>query len=178
MRYGWKVKGIPTYCACAEANSVDHSLICKLGSYTSMRHDSVTDPEAQILREVCRDVHIEPILLPINQNEFEKKVNTSNNSRLDISTRGVWNSCEKTVFDIRITHPTSQSYSDRPLSQICQQHEKDKYKQRSNSDWHRKSPFNPLVFTSGGMALECTNINKDYIYMEVAAGPPRMTRLE
>jgi len=43
MRYGWKVKGIPTHCACGETNSVDHSFICKLGGYTSMRHNSVTD---------------------------------------------------------------------------------------------------------------------------------------
>ena len=43
MRYGWKVKGIPTHCACGETNSVDHSLICKLGGYTSMRHNSVRD---------------------------------------------------------------------------------------------------------------------------------------
>ena len=48
MRYGWKVKGIPTHCACGEINSVDHSLICKLGGYTLMRHNSVRDSEAQI----------------------------------------------------------------------------------------------------------------------------------
>ena len=54
MRYGWKVKGIPTYYACGETNSVDHSLICKLGGSTSMRHNSVRDFEAQIVREVCR----------------------------------------------------------------------------------------------------------------------------
>ena len=47
MRYGWKVKGIPTHCACGEINSMDHSLICKLGGYTSMRHNSVSDFEAQ-----------------------------------------------------------------------------------------------------------------------------------
>jgi len=41
MRYGWKMKGIPTHCACGETNSVDHSLICKVGGYTSMRHNSV-----------------------------------------------------------------------------------------------------------------------------------------
>jgi len=64
MRYGWKVKGIPTLCACGETNSVDHSLICKLGGYISMRHNSVRDSEAQIMREVCRDVQIEPTLLP------------------------------------------------------------------------------------------------------------------
>jgi len=43
MRHGWKVKGIPTHCACEETNSVDHSLICKLGGYTSMRHNSLRD---------------------------------------------------------------------------------------------------------------------------------------
>ena len=69
MRYGWKVKGIPTHCACAETNSVDHSLICKLGGYTSVRHNSVTDSEAKILREVCRDVQTEPTLLPITEND-------------------------------------------------------------------------------------------------------------
>jgi len=24
VRYGWKVKGIPTHCACGETNSLDH----------------------------------------------------------------------------------------------------------------------------------------------------------
>jgi len=50
MRYGWKVKSIPTHCAYGEINSVDHSLICKLDGYTSMRHNSVRYSEAQIMR--------------------------------------------------------------------------------------------------------------------------------
>ena len=50
MRYGWKVKGIPTHGACGEITSVDHSLISKLGGYTPMRHNSVRDSEAQIMR--------------------------------------------------------------------------------------------------------------------------------
>jgi len=29
----------------------------------------------------------------------ERKVNTADNARLDISARGLWNSCEKTFFD-------------------------------------------------------------------------------
>ena len=73
MRYGWNVKGIPTDCACGETNSVDHSLICKLGGYTSMRHNSVRDSEAQIMKEVCRDVQTEPTLLQINEKDHEKK---------------------------------------------------------------------------------------------------------
>jgi len=50
MRYGWKVKGISTRCACGETNSVNHSLICKLSGCTSMRHNSVRDSQAQIMR--------------------------------------------------------------------------------------------------------------------------------
>jgi len=34
---------IPTHCACGKTNSVGHRLICKLCSYTSMRHNSVRD---------------------------------------------------------------------------------------------------------------------------------------
>jgi len=101
------VKGIPTHCVCGETNSVDHSLICKLGGYTSMRHNSVRDSEAQ-MRGVYRDVLTEPTLLPINENDHQRKVNTADCARLDISMRGLWISCEKTFFDIRITHPTSQ----------------------------------------------------------------------
>ena len=107
MRYGWKVKGIPTHCACGQTNSVHHSLICKLGGYTSMRHNLVRDSEAQIMRKVCRDVQTEPTLLPIIENDYERKVNTADNARLDTTARGLWNSCEETFFDIRITHPSS-----------------------------------------------------------------------
>ena len=61
------------------------------------------------------------------------KVKSTLLTRLDISARGLWNSCEKTFFDIRITHPTSQSYSGKSLAEVYQQHvkeKKDKYNQR------------------------------------------------
>jgi len=161
MRYGWKVKGIPTYCAYGETNSLDHSLIRKLGGYTSMRQNSVRDSEAQIIREVCRDVQTEPTLLPINENVYQRKVNTADNARLDISARGLWNSCEKTFFDIRITHPTSQSYSGKSLTEVYQQHEKEKDKYNQRVIDIEKSSFNPLVFTkTGEMAPECNRVNK------------------
>jgi len=69
--------------------------MCQAGGYTSMRHNSVRDSAAQIMREVCRDVQIEPTLLPINENDFKGKVSTADNARLFISVRGLWNSCEK-----------------------------------------------------------------------------------
>jgi len=114
------------------------------------------------MREVYRDVQTKPTLLPINENDYERKVNTADNARLDISARGLWNSCEKTFFGIRITHPTLQSYSGKSLAEVYQQHEKekkDKYNQRVIDI--EKSSFNPLVFTTtGGMAPECNRVTK------------------
>jgi len=80
------------------------------------------------MRETCRGVQTGPTLLPINENDLERKVNTADNARLHISARRLWNSCEKTFFDITITHPTSQSCSVKSLAQIYQEHEKEKDK--------------------------------------------------
>ena len=59
------------------------------------------------------------VLLLINENNFEK-VKTADNARLDIFVKGLWNSCDKTFFDIRIAHPTSQFYSGKSLAKIYQ----------------------------------------------------------
>jgi len=75
--------------------------------------------------------------------------------------RGQWNSCEKIFFDIRIIHPTSQSYSGKSLAEIYQQHEKEKDKYNQRVIDIEKSSFNPLVFTtSGWMVPECNRVNK------------------
>jgi len=111
------------------------------------------------MREICGDV--QPTLLPINENDFERKLNTADNARLDISARGLWNGCEKIFFDIRVTsdHPTSQSDSVKSLAHIYKHgKEKDECNQRVIDI--KKSSFNSLVFTSGGMATECTRVNK------------------
>ena len=89
------------------------------------------------------------------------KINTAGNTRLDISATGLWNSCEKTSFDIRITHPTSQSYSGKSLVEVSQQHEKEKDKYNQRVIDIEKSSFNPLVFTTtGGMAPECNRLTE------------------
>jgi len=104
-------------------------------------------------------VQTKPTHLPINENDYERNGETADNARLDISARGLWNSCEKTFFN---THPISQSYSGKSLADVYQQHEKakkDKYNQRVIDI--EKSSFNPLVFiTTGGMAPECNRVNK------------------
>ena len=92
LRYGCKVSGTSSHCACGKANSVDHALVCMLGGYTIMRHwrhNEVRDTEAELLREVCRDVQIEPALIPLSGQQFSRSSNHSDLARLDISARGL-----------------------------------------------------------------------------------------
>jgi len=147
----WKV--YPRTVVVERRNSVDHSLIFKVGGYTSMRHNSVTDSWDTDNERSVEMFRLNPHFCQ-SMKDLERKVNTTDNARLDISGRGLWNSCEKTFFDI-LKHPNSQSYSGKSLEQIYQQHEKkkDKYNQGVIDI---KSSFNPLVFTRGGMAPEST----------------------
>ena len=60
MRYNWPIKGMPKHCACGAVNDIDHALTCKKGSYVSLRHNNLRDTEANLMREVAKDIVIEP----------------------------------------------------------------------------------------------------------------------
>ena len=53
-----------------------------------MRHNRVRDLEAELMKEVCHDVRIEPELLPI-EGERQRRGNTAEKARLDVSGIGV-----------------------------------------------------------------------------------------
>ena len=163
LRYGWKIPKTPLYCSCGQKNSVDHSLSCKSGGYVSMRHDRVRDLEAGLLKEVCKDVRIEPDLLPIGNTTFDHaSASTEDGARLDVSAVGIYSPMERTFLDVRVTHPNCPSYKDLSLSQLYNQQEKEKkrkYNQRIVQV--EKATFTPLVFTTtGGMAPECVQYHK------------------
>ena len=66
------------HCQCSQKISVDYTLSCPNGGYTIMRHNYVRDLEGELMREVCRDVKIEPELLPVGEQEmgvtYQKKL--------------------------------------------------------------------------------------------------------
>ena len=126
-----------------------------------MRHNALRDTEATLMKEVCRDVQIEPTLLPTS-NELRNGTIISGRDRLDISARGLHGQNEKTFFDVRVTHPNSESNKEKSLEQIYKQHEAEK--KRSYNDriiQVEKASFVPLVFTTtGGFSPECERLNK------------------
>ena len=69
LRYVWHLKKMAHTCECGAANDIDHALICKLGGFVIMRHNAVRDVEADFLRNVCKDVSVEPGLIHLTGNE-------------------------------------------------------------------------------------------------------------
>ena len=161
LRYGWKIPNTPFHCACGKKNDVNHALTCKKGGYIIMRHDKIRDLEAFILKDVCKDVRIEPELLPIGNIAVDCN-NKSEKARLDVSCVGFWSPMERTMLDVRIVHPNCKTHREKDIDQLYQQQENEK----KNEYNHRvmqveKATFTPLVFsTSGGMAPECTTFHK------------------
>ena len=111
LRYGWSIPDTPAYCQCGKKNDIDHTLICPNGGYVYMRHNGIRDLEGELMREVCRDVKIEPVLQPIGEQEMSGI--TSEKARLDVSGVGVWGTHERTFLDIKVFHPNSKSFVDQ-----------------------------------------------------------------
>ena len=161
LRYGWKIPNTPSYCGCNAKNSVDHTLNCKLGGYVSMRHNNIRDFEANLLKEVCKDVKVEPELLPIGNSENQSR-NHAEKARLDVSAVGIWSSMERTFLDVRVMHPNSPTYIEKTPEQIYLQHEREKKRTYNDRVLQvEKGSFTPLIFsTTGGMGPESTKYHK------------------
>ena len=125
-----------------------------------MRHNGVRDLEAELMREVCRDVKVEPELLPIGEQEMAGI--TSDKARLDVSGVGVWGEHERTFLDIKIFHPNCQSYSNMDIEKAYVHHQnikKHNYKERVLNVEH--GSFTPVIFTTtGGVGPEANKHHK------------------
>ena len=157
LRYDWPVGDISSTCACGEAFTVDHSMICKLGGFITQRHNELRYLEAESLSMVCSDVEIEPVLQDISGEHLNRGSNKAKDARLDIHARGFWERHRSAFFDVRVCHPNAVSYRDLEPQQIYRIHENEKkrlYSERVLDIEH--GTFTPLVFTTtGGMGKEC-----------------------
>ena len=144
-------------CECGSPNNIDHALTCKLGGFVIMRHNTVRDVEADFLRTICKDVSVEPGLIPLTGNEgLPRGSNIEDNARLDVACRGFWAPLQKMFLDIRLTHPNAPSNRSRQLKSLLMPHEhrkKVEYNERVLQVEH--ASFAPLVFaTNGAMGEE------------------------
>ena len=154
LRYGWPLDGLPNNCTCGTRFDVEHALTCKRGGFVCMRHDEVRDLTAGMLREVCRDVTVEPTLLPLDGERLNHRTaNYSNDARTDVSARGFWTRGQRAFFDIRIFDPMARCHRNLPLEAAHKRNEQEKIRTYEERIQHvDQGSFTPLIFTtSGGM---------------------------
>ena len=160
LRYGWNIQNMPPFCSCGQRNSFDHTLICKKGGYVAMRHNNLRDLNADLQREVCRDV-VEPQLLPVNNEEIDGT--SADRAAPDISSRGLWSTFERTFFDVRVLHPNAPSYRSSDVSALYRKHEEEKRrKYNSRVITVERGSFTPLIYsTYGGWDLRLQDTTRD-----------------
>ena len=63
LRYDWEITDTPLIWACGDQFSVDHAIACQRGRLIFQRHiNGQRDLEAEMLRMVCNDVAVKPVL--------------------------------------------------------------------------------------------------------------------
>ena len=125
-----------------------------------MRHNNIRDLNADLQREVCRDIVVEPRLLPLDQEEVEGA--QGDGARPDISSRGLWSTFEHTFFDVSVLHPNSPSYLSTSIDRLYKNHEQEKMRMyNSRVITVERGSFTPLIYTTfGGWGPQATRYHK------------------
>ena len=162
MRYDLKLRDVPRNCACGSQYSINHCLSCKRGGFVHMRHNAVRDTFAELLEEVCKDVCIEPQLLPVNGEELPHGTILEDGARSDVSAIGLWQPLSRAFLDIKVCNPFAQTNSAMKLDPMYKRHENvKKYQYNARIIEVEKATFTPVVFScTGGAAPEATRLMK------------------
>ena len=152
IRNGWILTRLPTNCECGTKFDIQHALSCKKGGFISLRHNHLRNITAVLLREVCKDIRVEPQLQQLTGEILHPSTVTGNEGRFDICARGFWQAGQMEVFDVRVSNPTAKRYE---ISKICEVNEKEKkklYNERILQIEH--GSFMPLVMSATGRECE------------------------
>ena len=121
-----------------------------------MRHNAVRDSILDMVNETCKDVKLDPELLPLSgETIYNKKANVSEGARSDISALGLWQPMCRAFLDIRVFNPLAQTNWKKQIPDMYVYQEglkKDEYNERILEV--EKASFTPLVFScSGGASI-------------------------
>ena len=151
---------LASQCVCGQLFTIAHALSCPTGRYPSTRHNKLCDTTADLLKEVCSDVTVEPPLQPLTGEALSMRTSIrGGEARLDISARGFWGGrFERAFFDVRVFNPSAPTNRSHQLTANYHRHEQEKrraYEQRVREV--ERASFTQLVFAaSGGMGKAAT----------------------
>ena len=138
-------------CAWGVQFSVDHAMVCQRGGFVIQGHNELRDLEAEMLRMVCNDVEVEPVLQEVAGETLNHGANKAPDARLDIHARGFWERQRSVIFNVRVCHPNADSYRDLTPKQIYKKHENEKKRHYAEKVMKiKQGTFTPLVVTTTG----------------------------
>ena len=112
-------------------------------------HDELRDLEAEMLRMVCNDVEVEPVLQEVTGETINHGANKAPDACLDIHARGFWERKRSAFFDVQVCHPNAESYKDLTPKQIYKEHVNERKRQYVERVMEiEQGTFTPLVFTT------------------------------
>ena len=82
--YDWEITDTPMICSCGVQFSVDNAMVCQRGGFIIQCHKEQRDLEAEMLRMVCNDVELEPVLQEVPGEKLNHGANKAPDARLDI----------------------------------------------------------------------------------------------
>ena len=92
-----------------------------------MRHNDLRDLTANMLSEVCKDIEVKPKLAPLTGEQLDSRTaKTTNEARLYIRGREVWERGQQALLDLRVFDPNACRYLNKLLQQCHVMNEKEK----------------------------------------------------
>ena len=114
---------------CGSKFTIDHSMSCKKGGFVALRHNSIRDITAKMLGEICKDVAIEPVLLPLTGEKMQKKsAKIGDEVRIDVRALGFWGLGQQAFIDVRVFDPNACRHLKTSLQQCYMMNEKENKK--------------------------------------------------
>ena len=101
-------------------------MVCQRGGFIIQRHNELRDLKAGMLRIVCNDVEVEPVLQEVTGETLNHGANKASDASLDIHSRGFWERQRSAFLDVRVYHPNADSYRDLTPKQSFKKHENEK----------------------------------------------------
>ena len=172
IKYGWILIRLPTNCECLTKFNINHDLSCKKIGFISLPHNHLRNITTTLLKEVCKDIQVEPKLQELIGEILNPSTITGNEARLDICARDFWQAGQMAFFNVRVFNPTPQRYVNQEISktyEVNKRENKKLYNERILQIEH--GIFTPLVMlATGGMGRECKKFyaRLDYKVMTVA----------
>ena len=131
---------------CGDRFTVSRALLCK-GDFVAQRHDGIQSILTSLLSKVCKDVDVEPHLLPIDSDVLNPRSTvTSPEARLDIKAGSFWSRGETAFFDVCRTYVNSTCNQNKSTESIFLEYEKDKKRNYQQRVIDVEMGFPPPVF--------------------------------